>query len=363
MLTTIKRSLAKRLPRAYAWASRIKHGSRLESDDYASRAAREIDIYTDQVEVHDLPEIFHYWSNKYLRPVLEQFGFSNPDDFFVTYLKQSRDEAGARPARFASVGSGNGDTEVRVAQKLRAQGVSDFTIECIDHNPAMLERARGLASDAGVEANIITTQTDFNAWRPDGSYDAIMANQSLHHVLELEKLFSIIKKHLGPAGRFITSDMIGRNGHMRWPEALEIVHEYWRELPEAYRWNVQLKRHEALYENWDCSNESFEGIRAQDILPLLIEYFDFELFIPFSNIIDPFVDRSFGHNFDADKQWDKDFIDRVQARDAQEIQAGRVTPTHLMAVMRIPPFAGQLKHVDKLTPAFCVRRPGTGATA
>ncbi len=66
---------------------------------------------------------------------------------------------------------------------------------------------------------------------------------------------------------FVTNDMIGRNGHQRWPEALEIVNQYWHELPEAYRYNKLLSRYEPEYMNWDCSTEGFEGIRAQDILP------------------------------------------------------------------------------------------------
>ena len=64
----------------------------------------------------------------------------------------------------------------------------------------------------------------------DGSYDAVIANQSLHHVSNLEGLFAAIKDALSPQGRFITSDMIGRNGHMRWPEALDIIHDFWRQL-------------------------------------------------------------------------------------------------------------------------------------
>ena len=36
--------------------------------DYASRIAAEREIFAGQTEVHDLPAIFHYWSNLYLRP-------------------------------------------------------------------------------------------------------------------------------------------------------------------------------------------------------------------------------------------------------------------------------------------------------
>jgi SAM-dependent methyltransferase len=155
----------------------------------------------------------------------------------------------------------------------------------------------------------------------------------LHHVLNLERLFARIKSSLKPAGLFVISDIIGRNGHQRWPEALDIVHEFWRKLPPSYRFNRQLDRYEQLYEDWDCSYESFEGIRSQDILALLLEHFHFQLFIAYANVIDPFVDRSFGPNFDASALWDRAFIDQIHARDDNEINAGRVKPTHMLAVV------------------------------
>ena len=46
-------------------------------------------------------------------------------------------------------------------------------------------------------------------------YDAVIANQSLHHVTNLEGLFDAIRHSLHPTGVFVTSDMIGRNGHDR----------------------------------------------------------------------------------------------------------------------------------------------------
>ena len=120
---------------------------------------------------------------------------------------------------------------------------------------------------------------------------------------------------------------------MRWPEALEMVHEFWLQMPEAYRYNLLLNRAEPLYENWDCSHEGFEGIRAQDVLPLLTRYFKFELFLGFGNVVDIFIDRCFGHHFSADREWDRIFIDRVHARDEQAIASGIITPTHMIAVM------------------------------
>lgn len=365
------RPAARRLPEALKrrlrrWlAPRAAAPSFSGSADYAARIAAETAIFAGQVEVHDLPPIFHYWSNRWLRPQLEAFGFSNPDQFFANHLEAAHADAAAagRAARFASIGCGNCDTEVRVAGLLVERGVRDFVIDCVDINVDMLARGRALAAQAGLADHIAAAQGDFNDWRPRHAYDAVLANQSLHHVVNLEGLFGAIESALAPAGRFITSDMIGRNGHMRWPEALAIVDDLWSALPPAYRYNRQLKRHEQRYQNWDCSVAGFEGIRAQDILPLLLARFEFELFIGYGNLVDLFVDRAFGPNFDADAAWDRAFIDRVHARDEAELLAGRITPTHMMAVLRCRPYSGPRRQRPGLAPESCVRRPDAPGTA
>jgi hypothetical protein len=150
--------------------------------------------------------------------------------------------------------------------------------------------------------------------------------------------------------------MIGRNGHMRWPEALEIVLALWSVLEDRHKWNHQLNRFESVYENWDCSAEGFEGIRAQDILPLLVKQFKFHRFVAFANLISIFIDRGFGHNFDVDNARDCYFIDFVARLDDYYIEMGTIKPTQMIASMtkfEVVP-AQVYKH---LTPEFCVRLP------
>lgn len=302
---------------------------------YAGRLSTETGLYKDVADVHQLPPIFHYWSNKHLRPMLEEHGFSNPDQFFAKYLGESARRRGVDAPVFLSIGAGNCDTEVRIAKQLRNAGVEHFTIDCLDVNPSMLERGLEFARREGVAGHIATMQGDFNEWRAGREYDGVMANQSLHHVANLEHLFAEVRACLARGGYFIVDDMIGRNGHQRWPEALVAVRTFWRELPRDHRYNRQLSRYERVYRNWDCSNEGFEGIRAQDILPLLIDRFDFHLFIGFANVVDVFIDRAFGHNFDADAEWDRGFIDRVHAFDEDSFRTGVLTPTHMMAVLAV----------------------------
>ena len=323
---------------------------------YRARVAAETGIYKDCVDVHELPPVFHYWSNKHLRPKLEAFGFSAPNDMFRQYLLAQAQRRPRGALRFASIGAGNCDLEIALASSLRDQGHADFVIDCLELNPTMLERGRAGAAGQGVAEHIRLVPADFNVWTPAVDYDAVLANQSLHHVVNLEGLFGRIKGCLKPQGAFLISDIIGRNGHQRWPEALAIVHEFWRRLPPSYRFNNSLARYEERYEDWDCSTESFEGIRAQDILPLLVAQFHFRLFVGFGNVIDPFIDRAFGHHFDVTQAWDRAFIDEVHERDEREMAAGRIKPTHMIAVVGND--AGEAPRFHPpLSPSFCIRAP------
>jgi len=312
---------------------------------YAQKIERELAIYEKQVKVHDLPEIYHYWSNKFLKPIFGEAGFQSVENYFVENLLEAKRRTGRSSAYFASIGSGNCDLEVNIAKCLIDSGCRDFVLECVEINPSMLERGRQLAIEHNVFANVKFVEADFNVWRASRKYDAVMANQSLHHVTELEHLYDQVRAALHEKGSFVVSDMIGRNGHQRWPESLEIVHRFWKELPHDYKFNVLLKRHEEVYDNWDCSKEGFEGVRAQDVLPLLLNRFECEKFIGFGNAIDIFVDRCFGHNFDSNIEWDRKFIDRVHHEDEKGLLEGRLTPTHMMAV-----FVKELS-----VPTFCSR--------
>lgn len=351
------RNLARRVKRIAKSQSRpILRAASVTTVKYADRLQAEKASFSGCQSHNDLPDIYSYWSNKHLRPKLESLGYATPEEMFCHHFERAYKSGQSLHKAFVSLGSGSCATEIRIAQFLLERNCREFTIECFELNEELLAEGRALAASAGVDAFVHPIRGDFNAWSPDKDYDGILANNSLHHMVNLEGLFDGIQKSLLPTGTFVTSDMIGRNGHMRWPEALAIVHEFWRELPKKHTYNHLLKRYEKLYENWDCSSGGFEGIRAQDILPLLIAYFEFDVFVPFANVVDPFVDRPFGPNFDQDNPADCAFIDRVHARDHAEIAGGAIKPTHIVAAM-CSGRAGLQQYVDGLTPSFSVRSP------
>lgn len=299
---------------------------------YTDQLNDEISRFTDETEVNDLPDIFHYWSNKYLVPKFKPHGFSNPDEFFYKYAMESTQNQNEM-AHILSIGSGNCDSEVRLAKQLKSNGINNFVVTCLDINSTMLQRGHVLAQQHEVTELVDFEKGDFNHWKPKKKYDLVIANQCLHHVVELEHLYDSIYQSLAKNGKFITSDVIGRNGHMRWPEALNELKKVWKSMPDRYKYNHAMKRFEKKFINHDCSIEGFEGIRAQDVLPLLFNQFKFELFIPFANLILIFVDRSFGSNFDVENPEDIRFIDEIHSLDEYLINNGTIKPTQMMAVL------------------------------
>ena len=335
----------------------------LQEGDYRERLAQEFRMFENVEEVHKLPPIFTYWNDKYLLPRYKEFGFSTSTDLYVQHLRSQCRDSGGRPCRFVSLGSGNCDVEIGLAVELSRADIDAFRIDCLEINPAMLERGRTLAKERGVEDKLSFVEADFNAWTPDGEYDAVIVNQVLHHVVNLEGLFSAIGGALRDDGVFLTNDMIGRNGHKRWPETLAHVNRYWDRLPDSYKYDHALQRTYDAYPDFDLSSgylpgiePSFEGVRSQDVLPLLVDRFDFELFLAHGGILDLFIDRSWGPNFDVDRPEDLAFVDEVAELQDRLLQSGEIKPTQMVAVMRKrwphPP-----KVWGRLTPKYSVRDP------
>ena len=325
---------------------------------YKEKYEMELDIFNKVENVHALPGIFHYWSHMHLRPQFLEMGVRGINEFFYDYMSAECKKDDSLQT-FVSIGAGRCEIEMQVVEMLVALGHKNFILECMDINTNMLQRGHDCAAQKGLDQYMRFVTGDALGWNPKKElYSVVMAHQSLHHVLDLEVLFEKVNKSIGGKGVFLTSDIIGRNGHMRWPEAMQEINKIWAKMPLRYKYNHALKRFEETYENWDCSTEGFEGIRAQDILLLLRNNFSFEIFLGFGNLIDIFVDRAFGHNFDPKLEEDQKFIDKVAKLDDQLIKSGALKPTHIIAAMRASSVAFP-KYYKHLTPEFCTRKQGS----
>jgi SAM-dependent methyltransferase len=323
---------------------------------YEERVKAELTVFSATEKVHDLPAIAGYWSTKFLVPMIEPLGFRNSLEMFRLYIAQVCRQYPNEICRVLSIASGDSASEINTVEWLLEQQIRNFKLECWDINEEVLSRGRSAAAEKGIDQYFDFSVSDINLWEPQKQYHVILAVQCLHHVVELERLFDRIHQSLHPCGFFATDDMIGRNGHQRWPEAMHHVKHLWKDLPPSYKFSHASRTFDRKVDNRDWSEGSFEGIRSQDILPLLVRRFHFDVFAGFGNIVDVFIDRVYGPNFDPLKVWDREFIDRVHALDVQEIDAGRVKPTHMYAVMTRTAMA-KPRFPRHWSPEFCVRHP------
>lgn len=331
--------------------------AKISNSTYAERIKQQIEQYRHVENIHALPDIFHVWSNEFIRPCMEsvfegRFMFG---DVYASQMALAFKRTGNR--KVLSLGAGDGSTEIEIAKRLVASGEQKFVIVCSELSDILIGRGTDAARREGVSEYIKFSQNDLNSWQTSEKFAALMANQSLHHFDQLEHVFDTVLKTMEDQGVFLSNDTIGRNGHLRWPEVRSVVDAIWTSLPEPVRYNRQLDRLESPnFLDWDCSNEGFEGIRAQDIMPLLLQRFGFSHFAAWGGFIDVLVDRGFGHNFDATNPQHVKFIKDVAVANDALLRAGVIKPTQMFAVMTKDRTTTCRVH-EGLTPQKALRDP------
>lgn len=299
--------------------------------NYQKKVEQQLQQFAEGFDLHQLPAAYHHWSHHFLRPGLtEVYGPINLNDFYATpFIEGAKGKS--RP-RFLSIGCGDGANEIALAKRLVERGLIDFEFVCADLSSSLLERfekmlepsLRPLFTLADVDLNRIDSGIS-------GQFDGVMASHSLHHLVELERIFDWVKEVLLPGCVFAINDMIGRNGHMRWPETAAFVQMLWPILNDRQRYHARLKKLYAEFEDLDCSSSGFEGVRAQDILPLLVERFHPRRFLAGGGLIDPFIDRGFGFGFNLSEERDRHLLEFIAKLNDALLDNGQITPTLMLA--------------------------------
>jgi SAM-dependent methyltransferase len=304
---------------------------RARNDDYDLKVQQQIEQYITQ-PIHDLPEIFHVWSCNFIRPgLIDVFGTESINDFYLGAAKEASGNF-KRPFRILSVGCGDGTVELELAESLRSRSDAKFELIGADLSPVLIDRFKEKVRESGLGKCVYPRVQDLNMVSAEEQFDVIMANHSLHHIVDLEGVFAFIDRALLPHGIFATCDMIGRNGHMRWPETEAVLQVVWPLLSDKQKFHHQLLRHNPdRFEDFDCSGEGFEGIRAQDILYLILTRFKSYKFFGYGGFVDVLADRGFGHGFDAENEEHRAFITAWGRINEMMLDSGMIKPTVMSA--------------------------------
>jgi SAM-dependent methyltransferase len=212
-------------------------------------------------------------------------------DYIADYINN-------RPfTKVLSIGSGPCAAEIEIVKKLKHK---NYHFDCIDLNENLINTATKNARDLGYNLNPIVG--DINKLDAIGEYDMVIAIASLHHFVELEKLFYSINKLLKIDGEFVTYEPVCRSGMFLYRSQRILLGFIFALLPSRYRINHQdypgEKRIDRFYKEYDRSGWTFECIRSGDLPKLLLKNFKVKHYGRGMTILRRLSDTLYGPNYD-----------------------------------------------------------------
>jgi SAM-dependent methyltransferase len=186
----------------------------------------------------------------------------------IRFLHERED----RPVRILSLCSGAASIEWRMI----ADADCPVEITLFDLNENLMRKAEATLSSVAQTSSVLGDINVISAEQFGNlTFDVAMFVSGLHHVVEIERVLQTVIELLVPNGEFwIIGEAIGRNGNQLWPEALDAANRIFSLLPERFRRNASTGNVDSTVPETDFSASSFEGIRSEEIEPLLLRYFD-----------------------------------------------------------------------------------------
>jgi len=222
-----------------------------------------------------------------------------------------------------SLGCGYGGIELELAQSLG----SAYRMIAIDINPGVLSRARLEARRRKLSIQFQALDLNF-VEIPEKTFDLIFAHASLHHLLNLEHVFSQIHGGLRDHGRLVVQDVIGKTQVLFWKENVDFVVDLVRQMPRKYGEGIHLTPYAE-----PAIQRGMEGIRQEEIEPLLGEYFTPVKMFKYGSFIRMICTHPIlGDRFDPDIEADREYLERLFELDVRQVDEGRLRPTEMLAV-------------------------------
>ncbi len=201
----------------------------------------------------------------------------NPDCDWLTYLESEL--LAPHQERALVIGCGSGWLE----RALLDRGRFRLVVGC-DFAADSVRRARQRAQERGLDG-IEYRVVDLEKESLDGPYDAIFANDVLHHITNLEGLYGRIERALAPGGLFLFNEYVGPNRFQYSDERMDSVNRYFRLFPERLRRDPAsghcLWRRERLSRELVEREDPTEAVRSEDVLPLARRFFRSEAEYPY----------------------------------------------------------------------------------
>jgi SAM-dependent methyltransferase len=212
-----------------------------------------------------------------------------------------------RPIRIVSLCAGAARIE---ADLLRFASPEAVEITFVDVNERLLTRAAARMPD-GIQTRVLTA--DVNRLELDSdTYDIAICVSGLHHLIELERVLGQIRGSLRTDGEFWSiGEYVGRNGSRLWPDAQTAANAVFSRLPERLRFHAGTRQVDETLPDTDDSLNMFEGIRAQELEPLLHRFFTPVDVAVRDCFLWRLLNLAYVHNYDMSRQDDRQIVDEL----------------------------------------------------
>ncbi|MBK7000870.1 MAG: methyltransferase domain-containing protein [Rhodoferax sp.] len=225
--------------------------------------------------------------------------------------------------RILSLGCGYGGIELDIAKSLK----STYQITAVDLNPGILDKARAEAQAKNLNIQFLPLDLNFLQIK-EKSFDLIIAHASLHHILNLEHVFSQIHMGLKDHGRLIVQDIIGKTQVLFWKQNVDFAIDLVHKMPPKYGAGIELPPYSE-----PAIQIGMEGIRQEEIEPLLNDYFVPTKMFKYGSFMRMVCTHpDLGKRFDPGIEADKRYLQSLFDLDVQQVEEGRLRATEMLAV-------------------------------
>ena len=165
-------------------------------------------------------------------------------------------------------------------------------------------------------------------------FDVVMCVSGLHHIIELERVADFIQQVLVDDGEFWSiGEAIGRSGNRLWQEEYAVANAFFRSLPERLRRNRLSREPDSDLPIADYSEATFEGIRSDEIEPLLSHRLEPVQLYRRNCFLWRLVDLAYADNYDLSSNEDVAWLQAAVRSELVHYRAGG-RPTELHGVFR-----------------------------
>lgn len=260
---------------------------------------------------------------------------------YLTSLLQQR---GLRlpVSRAASLGSGFGGLE----RELLALAVAE-RIDGFDLSADAVAAARQGASQAGLSERLHYQICNLEQVQlASGAYDLIVASHCVHHIDDLDRLFSQVRAALKPGGVFCLQEYVGPNRFQWSDRQLDAANEFLRGLPARYK----------RMPNGEERGEAFrpavadviavdptEAIRSAAILPTLRRHFQIAALRELGGAVLHNALYGIAQNFDPEVAEDRQWLDALFHQE-DRLMAEGVLGSDFAVIVAAKPSEGDTAH-------------------